>query len=255
MLTSNTLFKISAAGRSNFSVVVDNATISPGKSLEFLGLSVDSSLCIDTSGAAKAARHKAAVIGRLACHLPKGQYLRQLANGVLLGKIGYAAAAVAPLRLTDSDPASVSTKAIQVAINKAARSVVGTRLLDKIPTKELLAMSGMPSYNRLVVRTVALEAWKAFVSCDGPDGTRNPLGVILFGDHGNSSSTGQAPTVLDRPSRATVSGCIKPPLPIAAQTMVQSIYRVWNTCAPLRAARTLGEARRAATALANSAPL
>ena len=247
--------KVSAANKSSFSVVVDNATITPGKNLDFLGLTVDSKLCIDANGPAIAARHKAAVIGRLACHLPKGRYLSQLASGVLLGKIAYSAAAVSPVRLRESETATGSTKAIQVAINKAARSVTGTRLLDKLPTAELLTMSGLPSYNRLVVRSAALEAWKAFMSNDGPDGTRNPLGTLLFGDSGHMDGEDKATIMPNRPTRATTSGCIQPPLPMAAPSMAHSIYRIWNACAPLRAARTLTEAKKAAADLASSAPL
>ena len=166
-----------------------------------------------------------------------------------MGKIGYAAAAVTVPRLKDDDPASAASKAIQVAINKAARSICGKKLLDKVPTSELLATSGLPSYNRLVVKSVALEAWKAYHSNDGPGGSRNPLGTIIFGS--DNCTVGE-----DKPrhTRATNSGCINPPLPMAAPTLAHNVYRVWNSCRPLREARTLAEAKTAASTFARLAP-
>jgi hypothetical protein len=76
-------------------------------------------------------RQRATVIGRLANHLPRGKYLRQLATGLVNGKLGHALAAYAtpplPADTATGKVASPSTlyHQIQVAYNRVARSITG----------------------------------------------------------------------------------------------------------------------------------
>jgi hypothetical protein len=49
---------------------------------------------------------------------------------------------------------------------------------------------------------MAMSAWKAHMSDDGVDGTRNPVGDLMFGN-------GNAPTV--RPTRVTAAGEVRVP--------------------------------------------
>ena len=185
---------------------------------------------------------------RCSRHLPRGKYLRQLASGLLLGKVGYAAAAVAPVRLDEGDPpAPSSCKSTQVAINNAARSIMGKRLSDRTPVAKLLAGSGLPSYNQLAIRGVAIETWKAYHSMDGPGDSRNPLGKLLFGE-----TRGDSNLMI---TRAALSGSIPPPLPMAAPSLAYYGYRIWNACPKLREARSLAQAKKAACEISDSAPL
>jgi hypothetical protein len=166
-----------------FSVMVDGTSVRPGKELELLGVKFDTKLTTlphDTSVAASA-RQRAAMISRLALHLPRGAYLQQLARGLLIGKVGYAIAAVVAPRLEgDTALPTAGHGTVQVAINDAARSVTGKKRSDHIRIPDLLHNAGLPSVNSLAISALAMETWKAYHSSDGPNGSRNALGNILF---------------------------------------------------------------------------
>ncbi|QQP38455.1 Uncharacterized protein FKW44_019028, partial [Caligus rogercresseyi] len=68
----------------------------------------------------KAAKQRAALISRLAVHIPRGKYLRQLARGLMVGKLSYAAANKGRCR----------TQGRPFAINDVARSIAGCRRRD-----------------------------------------------------------------------------------------------------------------------------
>jgi len=239
--------KVASDTKRQFEVRVGDTLVRPGDSLDLLGISVDCKLSLvpHIKNLAKAAKAKAALVKRLTFHLPRGRYLKQLATGLLLGKVSYAAPAVVPVRLNNYKEAAVPIKEIQVAINDVARSVTGKKLQDKIQVSELLAQSGLPSYNRLAVSSLAMEVWKAWKSNDGPTGERNPLGKLIFGDQ----------STMARQTRAGIEGCIPPPLPVAASTLAYFGYQVWNDSAHLRAANTMREAKLAAKTYAQSVPL
>jgi hypothetical protein len=94
----------------------------------------------------------------------------------------------------------------------------------------------------LVTSAVALEAWKAFHSSDGEDGTRNPIGSHVFDSHRT------------RACRAASEGLV--PISLRGQsTMVVNAANVWNACPELRKAVTFAEAKRAAKHLARGVPL
>ena len=91
-----------------------------------------------------------------------------LALGLVLGKVGYAAPSVYPIRFSDNEPIDKNVKVIQVAINNVAQTVLGTGRTDRIETEELLFRASIPSINCLTARGIALEAWKVFRSTDRP---------------------------------------------------------------------------------------
>ncbi len=241
--------------RREITVKVDKVTISPGSSLDLLGVSFDSSLSSVPYGKTMvaAARQRAALVTRLGMHLPRGPFLRQLAQGLVLGKLGYAAAAMAPVRLLPSDPVPEFARSIQTAINDVARSLTGSRRADRVKIPELLQKAGLTSYNNMVVRAVALEAWKAYHSCDGPNGDRNPLGLLIFGprDSGRCKVAQDAgPT---GSTRAATAGKIRHHM--SRDCMVTNCVRVWNLSNDLRAASSIRSAISAARTLADQSPL
>jgi hypothetical protein len=114
------------------------------------------------------------VVSRLANHLPRGQYLRQLAYGLIVGKFSQALGAVARPRLPNADiNASTTWSKIQVAFNNVAMSITGVRLQDRVSISDLLDLAGIPSVNRMVVKAVSMEAWMCSTSTDGKEGVRN----------------------------------------------------------------------------------
>ena len=244
---------VNSATRADFTITFDGATISPAPELELLGVRYDKNLTTGphNRAMAAAARSRAAVIRRLALHIPRGLYLAQLARGLLLGKVGYAIAATNTPRLNDDAPMpNAAIRSIQVSVNDTARTVVGATRADRIPIHALLNDAGLTSFNRLSVRATATEAWKAHMSCDGPDGTRNPAGVAAFGhrkamtnDDGNSRST-----------RSKTAGIVPVPLR-SSSTMATAMAKIWNSSVDLREAKTIQAAKRVAAKLAKSAPV
>eukprot|EP00095_Tigriopus_kingsejongensis_P001496 maker-scaffold124_size330879-snap-gene-2.10 protein:Tk01496 transcript:maker-scaffold124_size330879-snap-gene-2.10-mRNA-1 annotation:"AGAP009769-PA" len=90
-----------------------------------------------------------------------------------------------------------------------------------------LRRAGLSSLNELTVHAVAMETWRAFHSQDGPDGSRNALGQILFPSN-----------VATRSTRSEAAGVVSPHLPYAANTLVDNGIAMWNKFPALREAST-----------------
>jgi hypothetical protein len=226
------------------SVLVDGSVIAASETFELLGVVFDRNLSVlpQEIAVAKAARQRASLVARLSHHLPRGRFLRQLAMGLLLGKVSHALSAVTAPRLTDQDKTNTASQTVQVAFNDVSRSITGKRRTDRIRVSDLLSAAKIPSFNHLVTRSVAMEAWAAFSSLDGGDGARNTVGSKIFD------------TTAARPSRATSAGLAKVPLR-GHDTLVSHAARIWNMCPALRLAGTRASAKKAAYAFAASVPL
>eukprot|EP00095_Tigriopus_kingsejongensis_P008387 maker-scaffold9_size846264-snap-gene-2.18 protein:Tk08387 transcript:maker-scaffold9_size846264-snap-gene-2.18-mRNA-1 annotation:"histone 1o" len=72
-----------------------------------------------------------------------------------------------------------------------------------------------------------METWRAFHSQDGPDGSRNALGQVLFPSN-----------VATRSTRSEAAGVVSPHLPYAANTLVDNGIAMWNKFPALREAST-----------------
>eukprot|EP00095_Tigriopus_kingsejongensis_P007262 maker-scaffold286_size222086-snap-gene-1.23 protein:Tk07262 transcript:maker-scaffold286_size222086-snap-gene-1.23-mRNA-1 annotation:"mammalian cell entry related domain protein" len=72
-----------------------------------------------------------------------------------------------------------------------------------------------------------METWRAFHSQDGPDGSRNALGQVLFPSN-----------VATRSTRLEAAGVVPPHLPYAANTLVDNGIAMWNKFPALREAST-----------------
>jgi hypothetical protein len=140
-----------AGNVSETTVEVDGNVIHPGDVIELLGVRYDRKL--STSPHIKsllaAVKQWALVVARLANHLPRGAYLRQLSYGLVMGKFLHALAAMARPRLEQEDNASVTWTKIQVAFNNVARSITGARRRDHVTLKDLLDLAGIESANRM----------------------------------------------------------------------------------------------------------
>jgi hypothetical protein len=82
------LFSSCAGNVAETSVEVDGSVIHPGDVIELLGVRYDRKLSPTPHVMAllAAVRQRASVIARLANHLPRGAYLRQLSYGLFVGK-------------------------------------------------------------------------------------------------------------------------------------------------------------------------
>ena len=142
--------KVRPAALEDFSVRVGDVEVLPSSELELLGVKFDSKFSTSPHDAAlaKSAHERASLIAKIAHYIPRGAYLSQLAKGLLVGKVNYALAAVASPRL---DPGATelpaACKPVQVALNDAARTILGKRRDDRIKVPVLLHRAGLPSYN------------------------------------------------------------------------------------------------------------
>ena len=248
--------KLREEERKTFEVAVADVTLTPAPHMEFLGVKIDHKLSFAShlTDVAESAKVKGALVRRLAAQVPQS-YLRPLASGLVRGKTEYAAAAIYSPRLSTAAPTMGTVKTIQVAVNGAARAVCRVRLTDKTPVEQVLARSGLPSFNRAAAMMIAVETWKAAKSNDGPGSDRNPLGLILFGPRHNGAGHSNRAQGRNTCSRAHRAGKILPPLRLSADSFVYAAYQIWNKCEELRAAETLSAAKRAAKVMANSLPL
>jgi len=112
-----------------------------------------------------------------------------------------------------------------------------------LPVPTLLARTGLPSLNKLAAKAVALETWKAVVSSDGPDSSQNPLGILLG-----------LPGAGGRLTRQSAARQLPTPLAGNKDSLASIGHKVWNTYAPLREAKTLSEARKAAKTFSMTVP-
>jgi hypothetical protein len=135
-----------------------------------------------------------------------------------MGKLAHCLSVVAHPRLPGlAKPISEALDSIQVAINDVARSVVGYRREDHIPIKDLL-----------VVRSMTLAAWSAYVSNDGEAGNRNPVIRLMFDSNIVASS---------RPTRATATGEVRVSTR-GVKTLVTHALKTWNLWEELRNSTT-----------------
>jgi hypothetical protein len=254
MNSSKTQLMVAGRGRmsEDFCVTVNGCDISPSHTLELLGVKFDRQLSTRPYdlGLASAARQRANLIRRLTLYLPRGGYLRQIAHGLVIGKVGYAAAAVLRPRLDERDPPpSASYKSIQVAINDTARSLIGSKREDHIKVGTLLRRARLPSLNQIAVKAMALDSWKAFQSYDSPVTDMNaPRARSLI-----SRLTFNSLTSAERTSRARTDGQVDIQLR-GENTFVRFASTLWNASRALRSACTRGKVKNIATKLATSAP-
>jgi hypothetical protein len=151
------------------------------------------------------------------------------------------------LRETQPLPPPAGYGALQVAINDTARSVIGKKRTDHIRIPDLLHCARLPSLNSLAIHALAMETWKAYHSSDGPHGSRNALGNVLFPPNGGGSNS--------RPSRSVTAGIVPRPLPQMANTFVDHAIELWNKYPALRQAGTRRAAQKVAKSMSKSAPI
>ncbi len=182
---------------------IGGTLVAPSDTLQLLGLSFDRRLTLTPHfrTLVEVAGSLQALARRLLVHLPRGRYVEEVVCSLVIGRLCYGSA-LFPLRLDNEDPNCQLLQTIQVRVNDTARLLLGAARADRIPTEELLSRTGLPSLNRNAIRATVLELWKALNSGDGPEGGRNPLGMIL------SSPPLSRPTCCTRSAKA---GNLPPP--------------------------------------------
>ena len=116
-------------------------------------------------------------------------------------------------------------------MNSAARYVAGHQKADKVEVKQLLSEVGMPTFDALITRSVALETWKAINS-------GSPLGSLLVTGSGRSRSS------------ARLAGRLAPPTRIRVDSFLWHSHSLWNSAPLLRSAPTIRLAKKVAIDMA-----
>ena len=229
------------SGKESPVVSVGSARVPPSNTINILGMQFDSGLRADphVQELITSVASMAGIARRLRVHIPPDM-VADVVKALLVGKISYGAAAVLFPRLDQDWPRSAFSSALQVRVNDLARVICGVRRSDRCSIASLLARSGLPSVNRLSVRSVAMEAWKSLGPQGDPD--RDPL-TSIFGQ----------PTATN--TRAVELGIRKPATRFPINTFVNSATLIWNRCYQLRSASSIGAAKRAATSFAEACPL
>ncbi len=223
------------------SVSIGETVVTPSNTIEILGLKFNRNLKTNPhlEAVTASAASLSGIARRLRAHLPV-HHAAEVTKALMVGKVGYGAAAAIFPRLSSEDPQSGNMAKLQARINDAARVIRGVSLVDACPTSELLNTTGLPSANRLAIKSTAIEAWKAL----GPGATSNddPL-ITLFG-----------PTVCSN-TRASTAGLLGPATRLPFDTFVNAATMIWNKYPLLRTAPTLTAAKKIATDIALAAPI
>jgi hypothetical protein len=220
----------------------------PGGTFNLLGVTFDRNFTVQPyiNSLARESRFRAGRVARLAQHLPRGQLLRQLGSGLLMGKIAHCLPVVVRPRLPGSTAATPEALSqVQAAMNDVARSVVGCRREDHVAIVDLLEAAKYLSLNQQAVDAMAMSAWLAYHSCNGTDGIRNPVGEAMFSG---------AELCTARSSKSATAGEVRVRTR-GLDTHVTHGLEAWNACRELQDSRTKAEACRAATRLARESPL
>jgi hypothetical protein len=192
-------------------------------------------------------KQRAAIISRLVNHIPRGAYLRQLAKGLVNGKLCHALAAYAsprlPTQIGEAKTPTTLYHQIQVAYNRVARSITGVKIRERVAIPDLLERAGLPRVNGMVVNAVCMETWNCRHSSDSRNGAKNFVGSLIF-------NTGEA----IKTTRAASAGMALVPLR-GKDTFVSNGARTWNASEALREATSKLAARLAANNLAARLPL
>ena len=142
---------------------------------------------------------------------------------------------------------SQALKDIQVALNDVAWTITGAKRSDRTPVPVLLKSPGIPSSNTVVVRSLALETWKAYRSCDGRGCEKKTLGKAIFNTNKRS--------LVSHVTRSSAQELVPLPFPMAAQSTMLMAVGLWNSYRGLKEANTLSAAQNIARAVSASAPI
>jgi hypothetical protein len=146
--------KAKASDNVSIRINVDGAEVKPSNSFELLGVTFNYKFTVRPylSTLAREARFRAGRVAQLAQHIPRGQLLRQLMSGLLIGKLAHCLPVVAQPRLPGSTgPILEALASVQVAINDMARSVVGHMREDHTLIVNLLEAAKFLLLNQQVV--------------------------------------------------------------------------------------------------------
>ena len=229
-------------------VLIGDALVQPEDELLLLGVKFDRKFSVrpHLQSLLGTSRSLLAMTRRLLLHLPRGRQVQEVVRALVVGRLCYGSILFTP-RLSHGDQVCHLLQSLQTGVNNIARSLLGLSRADRISVEQLLADSNMPVLNRVVIKSIMCESWKCLRPSDGPNGSMNPLGMILSPPFSNR--------VL-RTTRSISDGSLPPPpLRVRADTFAWHAVKLYNDNVPLRSAQTYAAAHRVAESVSSAAPI
>ena len=229
------------SGSKSPKVMVGNALVSPVESIEILSLKFGHDLKSDPhiSTLISSVASLAGAARRLRIHLP-AQLAKDVVRALIIGKIGYGIAAALFPRLSQDDSRPALASALQICVKDVARALCGWNRADSLLVPSLLEQTGLPSVNRLAVKSVAMETWKSLRPLGRPD--VSPL-ASLFGLPISSST------------RAGAQDLRKPATKFPVKSFINVATTKWHSNEHLRSALSVGAAKRVTSYIAEACPI
>jgi hypothetical protein len=151
------------------SLKVGDAQVTETKEERLLGVTIQNNLkwTSHVNNTKSSLNQRVALLRRLKQWLP-GEYLTQVAQGLVFSKIRYGLPVYGKPRLDETDPLTNYCKSLQTTINDVMRLISNKTITDKVPIKDLHASTGLPSLNQMVVQSTLMETWKLMQMEDSP---------------------------------------------------------------------------------------
>ena len=142
-----------------------DAIIKQEKSAKLLGLVFDENQGWKTQiygkgGLLSQLNKRLFAIRRLKNHI-NNVSLMKVIDGLFTSKLRYGLQLFSKVRRSDLDPMNGEMDDIQLIQNKLLRLICGTKLVDRVPTRELLNRANMLSVNQINAQIKIQEIWKA----------------------------------------------------------------------------------------------
>ena len=205
------------------------AQTSPHGSVKLLGVLLDSKLSFREhhSSVLSDIIARTAIIRRLRTSVSRGALLKNVAWALVIGKLQCSAWVTRKVRLASNETVTAEAAETQIAINDLARVLLGLRRAQHVRVEDLMAKSGLPTVNQLVVQQSAVAAWRALRG-------GSPLSGLF------SSFDSRTRGATQELVKATASTCVA----------VSNMAQVWNAFPELREASSLTLAKSRAKQLA-----
>ena len=153
--------------------------------------------------------------------------MKNVAWALVIGKLQCSAWVTRKVRLASNETVTAEAAETQIAINDLARVLLGLRRAQHVRVEDLMAKSGLPTVNQLVVQQSAVAAWRALRG-------GSPLSGLF------SSFDSRTRGATKELVKATSSTCVA----------VSNMAQVWNAFPELREASSLTLAKSRAKQLA-----
>ena len=175
------------------------------------------------------------MIGRLSAHLPP-HVLKMFARATFLGKIRTYIHLSLKCRLSTKEPVTDGGKKLKDTVNDVGRILVRKRRSDHVTVEDLLKKAGLESVNAMVCYNSAMLALRA-------SKPQSPL-YSNFQEILPKGST-----------KSKAAGELMVPAPNTKNLALWNMARAWYAISALRAAKSVGKAKKAVQKFVETLPI